>query len=218
MNKKVCLITGVTSGIGKALFELLIQKEYFVIGTYHSDENTTKVLEEKYKNNCELYKLDLCSSDSILEVTRKISEKYKKINILINNAGYVFIDTLLKTSFEEIDKQINTNLTGTIKFTKQLIPNITEAIINIGSSYSKEGHADYVTYCASKWGIRGFTQSLADEYPDLKVLIVNPGPTKTKMNNFYEKAVEPVVFAEKFMEIVINKMSEVKSGSDIDIF
>ncbi|MBN1618845.1 SDR family oxidoreductase [Candidatus Dojkabacteria bacterium] len=214
---KTILITGATSGIGKALLEKCIQNKIKVIGTFHKDKNTSIELHKKYKKSVDFYQLDLTSDQSIKTFTSKIKDNYSQINTLVNNAGYVLDETLTKTTFEEIEKQINTNLTGTIKLTKLLIPLISEQIVNIASQYAKEGHTEYVTYCASKWGLRGFTKALADELPKIKVIAVNPGPTQTKMNNYWNGGIKPDIAANMIYKTLSGEISS-KSGEDIDIF
>lgn len=220
MNKndqKTIIITGATGGIGKALLEIFIKNDYYVIGTYNQNKEEADNLKQKYHQNIRFYQLDLSSSRSIEDFVQKIKEDNQSIDILVNNAGYVFDELLSDTSLEEVDKQISINLAGTIKLTKMLIESVKQRIINIGSQYAKEGHKYYVTYCASKWGIRGFTKALADEQKKLQVLTVNPGPTKTKMNDFWEQAVDPEEFAKVFYSELFEK-NDYASGDDVDLY
>lgn len=194
-----------------------LKKNFEVIGTYLSNQNKAEKLEKKYPNALECFQLDLSWVDSIINFAEEVKKQYKTVDILINNAGYVVDELLSDSSLVEIDKQIVINLIGTIEITKLLVDFIDTRIINIESQYAKEGHKYYVAYCASKWGIRGFTKSLADEYRNLQVLTINPGLTKTKMNDFWEQAIEPNVFAKVFYDEVF-KENNYKFGNDVDLY
>ncbi len=89
-------------------------------------------------------------------------------------------------------------------------------IINIASGAGKTAHKGLSTYCATKFGVRGFTQTLALELPkSMKIFSVNPGMTATQMTNF--KGISPV----KVGEVIVNAAKEkykVKSGQDVDVW
>jgi len=214
--EKTILITGATSGIGEATLMQFVDKGWNVVGTYLSHpERAEEITTELDSKNVEFYHLDLLSDPSIEAFARDLKKKYHQIDVLINNAGYVFEKLLKDTTFAEIEKQIGTNLVGMIKLAKTLLPVIGEQVVNIGSKYGSEGHEYYAVYCASKWGVRGFSKALADEYKRLRILTVNPGPTKTKMNNFWDDAVDPFVVAEAIYKAIHNR--NYKSGDDINL-
>ncbi len=108
-------------------------------------------------------------------------------------------------------------MVGLIKLTKILLPKIQNQIINIGSKYAYEGCADYTTYCASKWGLRGFTQSLAKEVKNLRILTVHPGPTKTNIYGDWKGGINPDIVAKEIYKIV-NNTKDYDSGDDINLF
>ncbi len=146
---------------------------------------------------------------------KTIVKKFSKINVLINNAGVVFWKELLEQEDEEIENQIRTNLEGLIKVTKYCLPYVKEMIINISSGAGKTGHATLTTYCATKFGVRGFTQALARELKEIKVYSVNPGRTKTRMTDFSGDS------PEKVAEIIFNTALgnyKIPSGGDVDVW
>ena len=99
--------------------------------------------------------------------------------------------------------------------TKVALPHIREMIINIGSGAGKTGFPELTTYCATKFGVRGFTQSLAQEETDIKVYTVNPGMTATRMTGY--KGVSPSIVAK----VILNTAKGIyrkPSGSDIDVW
>ena len=142
-------------------------------------------------------------------------KKFSRIDILINNAGVIFWKSLSEQSFEEIEAQLRINLEGLIKMTKACLPYLKSCIINIGSGAGKSAHAILSAYCATKFGVRGFTQAIALEHPDLKVYCVNPGMTATQMTNFRGRMPEEVA------EVIINTAKgeyQVPSGGDVDVW
>jgi short-subunit dehydrogenase len=203
---KNIVITGATSGIGLALAEKLSSKNKLIL-TFHQNPPIKKL------NNSIYYQLDLNNDQSIEDFIKKIGKK--PIDIWINNAGICIDKKLNKTNFSEIETQINTNLTGMIKLTSKLIHQVKKQIINIGSQYSIETYPEYSVYCASKFGVRGFTQALAKEYENLLINCVNPGATSTKMNGFYGTA--PTEVASFIIDKLIYNHS-IKSGKNLNVY
>lgn len=212
------LITGASSGIGQATAYKFATAGADLILTYFKNKSGA----EKTKNKClelgaksvEIFKLDLSDNNDILDFTEKIIKQYKNIDILINNAGISTMGKITEVDFEIIQKQIDTNLTGVIKLTSKLLSNINQSIINIGSNLGLQGHSNMSTYSASKFGLRGFTQSIAQEFKKLKIYTVNPGLTSVARTDFKGLAVGKVA------QIIFNSATgkyKAKSSSDINI-
>lgn len=204
---KTILITGAATGIGESLAKLLSNNNKLIL-TYHQS------IPDKIPG-ADYYQLDITNNESIAKFFSKIKNKYSTIDVLVNNAAICLDKLFIESSFAEIDQQINTNLSGLIKTTYQFLPIVREKIINIGSECSKITYPEYSTYCATKFGVRGFTQALATEATELKIYCANPGPTSTKMNGFYGTKPEEVA------KIIIDNLiesSKLKSGSDLDIY
>lgn len=215
---KVVLITGASRGIGEATATLFLEKGATVILTYAvSKEHGEKVHAAcLQKGTCSLHQLDLRNDHSITSFVDVVKKKYEHIDILVNNAGAIVWKMLKDQSFEEIEKQLVTNLVGTIKLTKELLPLLHKEgmIINIASGAGKSAHKTLAPYCASKFGLRGFTQTLALEIPQ-KVFSVNPGMTKTRMTDFKGVPVETVA------QVIISTAEESlgkHSGDDVDVW
>lgn len=215
---KTALITGASSGIGQAVAYKFAKAGYNLVLTYN--ENSTGA--QKTSNNCLesgandvfLIYLNLSDNESIKKSVQEIIQKYQKIDILINNAGWTLQGSLEKTNFSDIENQIKINLISLIQFTKQCLPYLKQSIVNIGSNLGLQGHANLSVYSASKFGLRGFTKSLAKEIPELKIYTVNPGLTAIKRTNF--KGLD----VKKVAEIIFNSAVgnyKVKSGSDINV-
>jgi len=217
-NKKV-LITGSSVGIGRYTAYRFSKEGTNLIITYNKGkEEAYETARECYKlgaSTVHVFHLDIRKDESIKDLVENIKKEAGYIDILINNAGVVVWKPLKEQSFEDIENQIRVNLEGLIKLTKLMLPLTREMIINIGSGAGKAGFESLTVYCATKFGLRGFTQALAQEIPHLKVYCVNPGMTATRMTNF--QGVPP----ERVAEIIFNTakgMYKKPSGSDIDVW
>ncbi len=219
MNEKNVIITGSSIGIGRYTAYEFAKEGANVVITYFKDrEEAIKTYENCLKLGMKkgwVFYLDLTDDESIKEFVKNIKEEVKRVDILINNAGVCVWKPLINQSLEEIEVQTRVNLEGLIKLTRLILPMIRDQIINISSGAGKAGFADLTVYCATKFGIRGFTQALAQELADIKVFCVNPGMTATRMTNF--QGVAP----EKVAKVILNTAKGIykkPSGSDIDVW
>jgi len=159
--------------------------------------------------------LDVMNNESIVMAVRQVVDHYREISVLINNAGIIVWKQLKDQSFGEIESQIRTNLEGLIKMTKECLPYVKDVIINLGSAAGKAGYGDLTPYCGTKFGVRGFSEALAQELPHVMVYTVNPAVTATRMNDFQGMPPEDVARI-----IVSTAKGEygVESGSDVDVW
>ena len=195
LEGRVALITGGTSGIGKAMAEAFLRSGAIVIITGRSQNRLDEVLREikakKISSECNIYGLQLDNntpasfSTKLDEILAKISPF--QIDILVNNAGVGGGD-ISNTTEEEFDQVIQTNLKGTFFLSKivakyMINNNIQGNILNIASSSSLRPAASAYTF--SKWGIRGFTLGLAKTLAPYGITVngLAPGPTATPMLN-----------------------------------
>jgi NAD(P)-dependent dehydrogenase (short-subunit alcohol dehydrogenase family) len=188
MKNKVVLITGSSNGIGRETAFKFASENAKVVLTYCNDrkggQNTEKRCKELGASETLLIELDLRDNKSILNAVDKVVQTFGMIDILINNAGFLVWKPLKKQSLADIEDQIRTNLEGLIKMTLSCLPYIKDMIINIASGAGQTGFAELAPYCATKFGVRGFTQALAQEMSRPKIYSVNPDMTKTRMTGF----------------------------------
>lgn len=214
---KTVLITGASSGIGRYTAYQFAKNEYSLILTFHNDKSeieiTRKQCFEYGAANVEIFQLDLSDDKSIAKVVAILKKKKISINVLINNSATIVWKTLDQQTTSEIQSQIRTNLEGTITFTKALLPVIKSVIINIGSKMGKFARPDLPVYCATKFGLRGFTQALALSQPSLLVYCVNPDLTATKMTKY--KGRNPEEIASIIFKLISGEQKPI-SGTDID--
>ena len=219
MIGKVVLITGSSIGIGRYTAYEFAKAGANLVITYYRDKEEG----EKTKLRClelgaedvSLLHLNLMDNESIVRCVQETAERYGRIDILINNAGVLAWKPLREQSFEEIEEQVRVNLEGLIKLTKVALPYVREMVINIGSGAGKRGFAELTTYCATKFGVRGFTQALAQEEDRVKAYAVNPGMTATRMTNFV--GADPSEVARVIYRVASGDISK-PSGSDVDVW
>jgi len=218
LKEKVVLITGGSIGIGReTAYKFAVEKCKVVITYYQHKKEALEVVKKCYKlgaSDVYITQLDMKKEKDIKRVVKEIVKKFSKIDILVNNAGIVVWKNFESQTFKEIDEQIETNLKGLIKFTKESLPYIKETIINIASMAGLKGYEELTTYCATKFGVRGFTQALAIELKKIKVYNVNPGTTSTRMTGF--TGVHPSKVADLIVNICKDKY-KLKTGSDFNV-
>ncbi|MCF7917132.1 MAG: SDR family oxidoreductase [Candidatus Omnitrophica bacterium] len=217
LAEKVVLITGSSQGIGRETAYLFAKAKAKIVITYCQNEKKAETTVKKCKQlgSPEVFavRLDVTDSKTMEAAIAEVAKRFGKIEILINNAGVIAWGKLPEQSFAEIDQQINTNLAGLIKMTKLSLPFLQETIINISSRSGQRGYPDLTTYCATKFGVRGFTKALACE-TKLKVFSVNPPLTKTQMSDYQGMPAELV--AEVILDTA-KRSQELESGADIAV-
>ena len=185
LEDKTVLVTGSSSGIGRAICEQLTKFGIKVIGLarHHKKFNPNIV-------NYVTYEIDIADLESVGRKVKSILKTHPEISGLVSNAGYGDFRNLENFSIEEIINFVNMNLISHIVITRQLLPHFKANkfgdIIFIGSEASLSGSKKGSLYCASKFGLRGFAQSIRQESSDrnVKVSIVNPGMVRT---SFFDK-------------------------------
>jgi len=188
MKKKVVLITGASSGMGKES-ALFLAKQGFKVyaGTRNPDSAAELHLEIKKHNlDINIIKLDVGDNTSVNEAIRQITKEQKSIDVLINNAGYGFVSTVENASEKQMVDQFNINVFGVLRLCKVVIPIMREQnsgiIINISSFLGKIGLPLLTFYNSSKYAVEGITDSLRYELEhfNIRVHSIMPGFFNTK--------------------------------------
>jgi short-subunit dehydrogenase len=174
---KVILITGVSSGIGAACAEYLSALGHKVYGTIRKDVNQT--------GSYNFIKMDITDEKSIQSGVKLIIEKEKRIDFLINNAGMGIAGPIEDCSMDDIQLQFDVNFFGLVRMCKAVIPFMKEqqggTIINVSSLGGILGMPYQAYYCASKFAIEGFSETMHMELKQYKIntVLVEPGDIKT---------------------------------------
>lgn len=216
---KTIIITGASRGIGKeTALKFAAEKSKLVI-TYARDKKQAQQVADKClalgSPDVFISQLDLAQLSSIRSFVAACKKHRSNTSFLINNAGIGVRKKFTDHTDDEIQQLININLLGLIRLTKECIPILEDGIVNISSGAGKSGIAELSVYCASKFGVRGFTQSIAKEFPRLRVYSVNPGMTATDMTDFQGLPADNV--AQVIVDTVKGKYTNLKK-QDIDVW
>lgn len=178
----IVLITGAASGMGRAAANYLSANGFIVYAGTRDVEN----FKDDNNKNIIPVKLDLRDQNSITKAVEFIKQKDKKIDILINNAGYGLVSTVEDVEEDEMYEQFNINVFGVLRVCKSVIPLMREqksgVIINISSFLGKIGLPLLTLYNSSKYAVEGITDSLRYELKDFNIRVhsIMPGFFDTK--------------------------------------
>lgn len=214
---KVIIITGASRGIGREMAKYLAKQGNTIIANYNRSEDRAKQLQEELKKDnieIDIYKADVSKREECKKLADYTINKYKKIDVLINNAGISVWGPFTDLKDEEIKNILDTNLYSAIAMTqetiKYMIPVQKGCIINISSIWGMVGASCEVAYSITKAGINGLTKSLAKELgpSNIRVNSIAPGIIDTEMITDFSK--------EEIKEIE-NQTPLGKIGQPIDI-
>ena len=188
---KIVFITGATSGFGKACAEKFAKEGYNVIinGRREDRLNTLKnELESTFGVSVLSLAFDVRNRDIVFEKINSIEGDWKKINVLINNAGLALgRDYFDEADMDDWDAMIDTNVKGLLYVSKAVIPFLIETsghIINLGSVAGKEVYDRGNVYCASKFAVDAISKSMRIDLlrHGIKVTAINPGAAETEFS------------------------------------
>jgi len=191
MNK-IVFITGTTSGFGEACALLFAKNGYNIIlnGRREDRLQTQKnFLEEKYGIQCFATAFDVRDQKEVFETINNLPEEWKKVDILINNAGLALgRDLFDKASLDDWDTMIDTNVKGLLYVSKAIIPFMINRkkghIINVGSTAAKEAYEGGNVYCASKSAVDAISKAMRIDLlqHSIKVTAIHPGAAETEFS------------------------------------
>ncbi len=219
---QIVIITGATRGIGRSIALAFSKEGAKVILIGRSVELLKAISDEINKNGqtSDFFGCDVANSQNVQETVNKILDKYKCIDILINNAGITRDNLLLRMSEQDWDDVINTNLKGVFNFTKAVSRPMLKAkkgkIISIASIIGITGNAGQANYSASKAGIIGFTKSIARELASRGITAnaIAPGYIETEMTGQLSEELK----AELLKKIPLARLGCVEDVANISLF
>ena len=196
---KVALITGGTTGIGKAIAIKLAKQGYDIALNYRTENETVENAKKEVESQnvkCITVKGDVSNFEDCEKFVKQVIEEYGQIDVLVNNAGITKDTLIMRMKEKDFTDVIDINLTGTFNVTKNVVSYMMKArsgrIINLSSVVGVTGNAGQTNYSASKAGIIGFTKSLAKELGSRNILVnaVAPGFIETKMTDVLKEQVK----------------------------
>lgn len=193
---KTVIVTGGSRGIGAAIVKELAKESYNIVLNYNNSEEAAKKIQKELEEQnikIEIFKADVSKREEVKELIKFTLEKYKNIDVLINNAGIDQIKPFMDITDEEWNKIMQVNLNSVFYCCQEVLENMIHnkkgCIINISSIWGKIGASCEVHYSASKAAIDGLTKALAKEMgpSNIRVNSIAPGIIETEMNKDLSK-------------------------------
>jgi uncharacterized protein len=193
---KVVLITGASSGIGRQtaidFAENDAQTIILISRSKPKLEELEKILKTKFTSEIVVYPCDISKKAQVVEMGKEVLEKFGHVDILVNNAGFGLYSKIQHQSIEEIESIIFTNYLGMVYCTKlflnSMISERSGHIVNVASVAASFGIPGLAAYCASKYAMLGFSESLYHELHGTGVGISVVSPIGVKTNFFSNKS------------------------------
>ncbi|RAP53018.1 MAG: 3-oxoacyl-ACP reductase [Methanosphaera sp. SHI613] len=188
LEGKVAIITGATSGMGRASAKLFAQEGAKVVVTGRNEERAKAIVDDiKAEGNEAIYVIaDMSNLDDVKKIFDATMEEYGTVDILFNNAGMLSMSPLMDLSIEEWNKIFNVNVTSSLVLTQLVAPVMKEkgkgTIVNTCSVASFGAHHGFAAYVDSKHAMAGLTKSIAWELgPEIRCNGIAPGLIHTAM-------------------------------------
>lgn len=197
MATKNWLITGTSSGIGRELTETLLARGDSVTATVRQPD-ALRELQAQHGERLRVAVLDVTDTAAVRSVVDAAFAAMGRIDVVVSNAGYGLFGAAEEVSDAQIRHQIDTNLVGAIQVIRAALPHLRAQgggrVLQVSSEGGQLAYPNFSLYHASKWGIEGFVESVAQEVAPFGIAftLVEPGPTKT---NFGGGLVSPAPMA-----------------------
>ena len=227
-NGKLCVITGAGSGIGRAMaIDLARRGAALALSDINEAglEETKQLIGAAPSNRTRFDKLDVADADAITAYAATVKESLGDADYVFNVAGLTRVGLFEETSLDSFEKVMDVNFWGVVRMTKAFLPQLMATkggVINISSLFGLIGFSGQTHYCASKFAVRGFSETLSQELRDKGVCVtsVHPGGVATNIarlaevdrevtaderedfNTQFDKAA--ITSAERAAEIILN--------------
>jgi len=197
MTAQNWLITGVSSGFGRELATQLLDRGDTVVGTVRRPDSVTDLM-RKYPDTFHREMLDMTDAAGVHEVVDRSFTSLGHIDVVVSNAGYGLFGAAEELSDEQVSHIIATNLTGSIQLIRTCLPHLRAQgggrIIQISTYGGQVAFPGNSMYHATKWGIEGFAESVAQEVAPfgIGVTIVEPGGARTEFRYGSAQVAKPL--------------------------
>ena len=225
-RNKVVLITGASSGIGEASAIKFAKKNAKVVLVARRKEKLLQLQKKisKYTDSILVCQCDVSNKLQVKEMCDIVLDTFGRIDVLVNNAGFVIYGRVLELSIEEIESQMETNYFGMIYCTKNFLPHMIEQgtghIVNIASVGASLGIPGVASYCATKFAMLGFSEGLKHELSGtgVGITVVSPIGVNTPLFDHpsFENYIRPMMVTLS-PETVANAVLKAANSSRLEI-
>lgn len=190
---KTWLITGTSSGLGRLFTERLLQRGDRVVATLRR-EGALVDLQKQYGDQLHVRVLDVTDFHAVRANIAAAFEAMGRIDVVVNNAGYGLFGAAEELTDDQIDRQIATNLTGSIQIIRACLPHLRNQgggrVLQVSSTGGQVAYPNFSVYHATKWGIEGFVEAVAQETAGFGIdfILAEPGPTATRFSANLDRA------------------------------
>lgn len=202
MDQKVAVVTGSSSGIGFATSLLLARNGFHTYATMRNLAKSRSILDiaKKEKLPLEVIRLDVDDDKSVKDAVNKIVAEKKRIDVLVNNAGYGLVGCVEDLSIDEVKAIFETNLFGIVRVTQAVLPTMRKQgngiIVNVSSVAGRISFPVTPAYISTKFALEGLSESMRYELEQfgIKVILVEPGVIRTDFSGnmkMARKATDP---------------------------
>jgi NAD(P)-dependent dehydrogenase (short-subunit alcohol dehydrogenase family) len=197
MPARTWLITGVSSGFGRELTEQLLERGDRVVGTVRRLDSVAGLV-QRYPETFRVDLLDVTDTAATREVVDRSFAELGRIDVIVSNAGYGLFGAAEELSDEQVERIIDTNLLGSIALIRAALPHLRAQgggrVVQISSYGGQVAFAGNSLYHASKWGIEGFVESVAQEVASFGIgmTIVEPGGARTQFRYVSAQVADPM--------------------------
>lgn len=184
---KTWFITGTSSGLGRLLVEGALNRGDRVIATLRKLDALDD-LQARYPQQLHRLELDVTDTTGVRRCVSQAFERVDRIDVVVSNAGYGLVGAAEELSDEQIERQLATNLVGSIQLIRAMLPHLRRQgggrIVQVSSEGGQVAYPGFSLYHASKWGIEGFIEAVAQEVAGFGIdfILAEPGPTQTRFD------------------------------------
>ena len=198
---KTWFISGASSGLGREMAQQLLGRGDIVVGTTRRD-GALADLERQFRERLHVLTLELTDAARVRATVREAFDRLGAIDVVVSNAGYGLFGAAEEVTDAQIDRQIATNLVGSIQLVRAALPHLRAQgggrIVQVSSEGGQVAYPNFSLYHATKWGIEGFIEAVSQEVAPFGIdfIIAEPGPTATQFRAGLVHAEPMAVYAD----------------------
>jgi len=210
--RPVALVTGASSGIGRATALLLARSGYRVFATVRSEAREASLRADAAGLPIEILRLDLVDEAGATRIVREVLGRAGRIDVLVNNAGYAKLGAVEDLPREDLRHQFEVNVFGALQLSREVIPSMraqgSGRIVNVSSLAGKVSVPFMGAYCASKFALEALSDALRAEVKPagIRVALVEPGPVATNFNHLARNESHVILQSPSAFQAVYERM------------